>query len=346
MTMDLNTLWFVLIAVLYTGFFLLEGFDFGVGILMPFLSRDHDPKKVDLKRRAIINTIGPHWDGNEVWLLTAGGATFAAFPNWYATLFSGFYLALFMLLLALILRGVAFEFRSKDENPRWRALWDWVIFIGSAVPALLLGVAFANLVRGVPIDADMNYAGGFSNLLNPYALLAGAASLLTFTMYGGVFLSLKTTGELREIARAAALRLWIPVVLTLFALWVATYFATDMLERLGVNPGVIPLTGMVATLLVGYFLRKKQDGWAFAMTGVSIAFALVTMFLILFPRVLISSLNPEWSLTIYNAASTPYTLKVMTIVAVTFVPIVLIYQGWTYWVFRKRITGEPEGLTY
>jgi cytochrome d ubiquinol oxidase subunit II len=324
----------------------LEGFDFGVGILLPFLSKDRDPKKADLKRRAIINTIGPHWDGNEVWLLTAGGATFAAFPNWYATLFSGFYLALFLLLLALILRGVAFEFRSKDENPRWRSLWDWCITLGSAVPALLLGVAFGNLVRGVPIDADMNYAGGFFNLLNPYALLAGVASLLTFTLYGGVFLSLKTTGELMERARRAALRLWIPVVLALLALWVSTYFATDMLERLGVNPGVIPLTGMAATLLVGYFLRKQKDGWAFAMTGVSIAFALVTMFLILFPRVMISSLNPEWSLTIYNAASTPYTLKVMTIIALIFVPIVLIYQGWTYWVFRKRITGEPEGLTY
>jgi cytochrome bd ubiquinol oxidase subunit II len=192
----------------------------------------------------------------------------------------------------------------------------------------------------------MNYAGGFFNLLNPYALLAGVASLLTFTLYGAIFLSLKTTGELMEKARAAALRLWLPVVLALLTLWLATYFATDMLDRLGVNPGMIPLTGMAATLLVGYFLRKKRDGWAFVMAGVSISFALVTMFLILFPRVMISSLNPEWSLTIYNAASTPYTLKVMTIVALIFVPIVLVYQAWTYWVFRKRITGEPEGLTY
>jgi cytochrome d ubiquinol oxidase subunit II len=344
--MDLNTLWFILIAVLYLGFFLLEGFDFGVGILLPFLSKDKDPHKVDLKRRVMINTIGPHWDGNEVWLLTAGGATFAAFPNWYATLFSGFYLPLFLLLLALIVRGVAFEFRSKDENPRWRGLWDGCIFAGSLVPALLLGVAFANLVRGVPIDAEMNYVGGFFNLLNPYALLAGVAAVAAFTLHGAIFLALKTTGELQEKAQAAARRLWLPVVVLLGALWAATYFATDMLARLGVVPGLIPLTGMAAILLVGYFLRKKLDGWAFALNALGIAFALVTLFMILFPRVMISSLNPDWSLTIYNAASTPYTLQVMTIVAVIFVPIVLIYQGWTYWVFRKRLTSRPEGLTY
>lgn len=344
--MDLNTLWFILIAVLYIGFFLLEGFDFGVGILLPFLSKDKDSKAVDAKRRVIINTIGPHWDGNEVWLLTAGGATFAAFPVWYATLFSGFYLALFLLLLALILRGVAFEFRSKDENPRWRSLWDWSIFLGSLVPALLLGVAFGNLVHGVPIDAEMNYVGGFFNLLNPYALLAGIASLTTFTFYGAIFLSLKTTGELQEKAQALANRLWIPVVVVLVAFLIATYFATDMLARLGVNPGVIPLAGMIAILVAGYFIRTKRHGWAFAMTAVTIAFALVTMFSILFPRVMVSSLNEAFSLTIYNASSSPYTLKVMTIVAVIFVPVVLVYQGWTYWVFRKRIENKPETLTY
>lgn len=344
--MDLNTLWFVLILVLYIGFFLLEGFDFGVGILLPFLSKDKDPQIVDQKRRVMINTIGPHWDGNEVWLLTAGGATFAAFPNWYATLFSGFYLALFLLLLALIVRGVAFEFRSKDENPRWRALWDWCIFLGSAVPALLLGVAFGNIVKGVPIDANMNYVGGFFNLLNPYALLAGVATLITFTLYGAIFLSMKTTGELMDKARAAAKRLWLPVTIVLLGLLVATYFSTDIITKLGINPGIIPITGMVAILAAGYFIRKKNDGWAFAMVAVSLAFSLMTMFLILYPRVMISSINPAYSLTIYNASSSPYTLKVMTIVALTFVPIVLIYQGWSYWVFRKRIQNKPEGLTY
>ena len=344
--MNLQIVWFILIAVLYIGFFLLEGFDFGVGILLPYLSRDKDPQRVEQKRRTIINTIGPHWDGNEVWLLTAGGATFAAFPEWYATLFSGFYLALFLLLLALIARGVAFEFRSKDENPKWRRLWDWCIFLGSLLPALLMGVAFGNLVHGVPIDAEMNYVGGFFNLLNPYALLAGVATVTTFTLYGAIFLSLKTTGELMEAARSLARKLWPAVVVVLLVFLVATYFATDILSHLGVNPGIIPLTGLAAILASGYFIRRKLDGWAFTTVAISIAFALVTMFMILFPRVMVSSLNNDWSLTIYNASSSPYTLKVMTIVALIFVPIVLIYQGWSYYIFRKRITGEPESLTY
>jgi len=344
--MDLNTLWFILIAVLYIGFFLLEGFDFGVGVLLPFLSRDKDRQRVDLNRRVIINTIGPHWDGNEVWLLTAGGATFAAFPEWYATMFSGFYLALFFLLLALIVRGVAFEFRSKDSHPRWRSLWDWAIFAGSLIPPLLLGVAFGNLVRGVPIDAQGYYQGGFLYLLNPYALLAGIASLVTFALYGAIFLGLKTTGDLSIQAHTAAKRLWWFVLFILLCLLVATYFSTDVLDRLGINPGVVPISGMVAMLLTGYFLRIKRDGWAFAMTALTITFALVTFFMIMYPRVMISSLNPAWSLTIYNASSSAYTLTVMTVVAVFFVPIVLLYQGWSYWVFRKRIESKPESLTY
>ena len=334
--MDFNTLWFILIVVLFTGYFVLEGFDFGVGILLPFLGKD------DRTRRMIINTIGPHWDGNEVWLLTAGGAIFAAFPNWYATLFSGFYLALFLMLLALIVRGVAFEFRSKDENPKWRALWDWCIFIGSLVPALLWGVALANIVRGVPINAEMNYVGGFFNLLNWYALLGGLTSLVGFTLHGAIFLSLKTTGDLQERSHILALRLWIPAVVLLLAFGVSTYFVTDILEKLGVNPGVVPILAGVALLLAGYFLRIKRAGWAFAMTSLSIATTTITLFMILFPRVMISSLNPVWSLTIYNASSSEYTLKVMTIVALIFVPIVLIYQGWTYYVFRKRLTAESK----
>jgi cytochrome d ubiquinol oxidase subunit II len=340
--MDLNTLWFILIAVLYIGFFVLEGFDFGVGILLPFLSRDKDPQAVDANRRLMINTIGPHWDGNEVWLLTAGGATFAAFPQWYATMFSGFYLAFFLLLVALIGRGVAFEYRSKDPNPRWRALWDWLIFLGSAIPALLLGVAFGNLVRGVPIDAEMNYVGGFFNLLNPYALLAGVSTLLLFTLHGAIFLCLKTDGEIKQKAQAAASRLWLVVVLVLLALLAATYLATDIYQRLGFNPGIVPITGMVAILLTGFFLRKDRQGWAFVTTAVAIAFSLVTAFLIMYPRVMISSINPEYSLTIYNASSSPYTLQVMTVVALIFVPIVLVYQAWSYWVFRKRLTTKSR----
>ena len=338
--MDLNTVWFILIATLYIGFFVLEGFDFGVGILLPILGKN------DTERRAIINTIGPFWDGNEVWLLTAGGATFAAFPHWYATMFSGFYLPLFLLLLALILRGVAFEFRSKDDDPRWRKSWDSAIFIGSLLPALLLGVAFTNLASGVPIDANMHYVGGFFNLLNPYALLGGVAAVLAFTVHGAIFLSLKTTGELLEKSRRAASRLWLPTMLVLVIFVVFTYFQTDILTKLGVNPGPVPIVSVIALLAAAWFIRTKRDGWAFAMTATGIATSIATLFLIMFPRVMISSLNQDWSLTIYNASSGPYTLQVMTIVVVIFLPVVLAYQGWSYWVFRKRIESKPETLVY
>jgi cytochrome d ubiquinol oxidase subunit II len=338
--MDLNSLWFILIGVLYTGFFVLEGFDFGVGVLLPILG------KTDTQRRVILNTVGPHWDGNEVWLLTAGGATFAAFPHWYATLFSGFYLPLFLLLVALIARGVAFEYRSKDANPRWRAAFDACITVGSLVPALLLGVAFANLVRGVPIDAGMNYVGGFFNLLNPYALLGGLMTVLAFALYGALFLSLKTTGDLAERARRLAGRLWLPAVIVAAAFAGYSYLETDLLEKVGVNPGIVPLARIATLLVAGYFIQRRRPGWAFGMMALTIVFTLISLFTLLFPRVMVSSLDPAFSLTIYNASSSPYTLQVMTVVAVIFVPVVLLYQGWTYWVFRHRIQDKPEGLTY
>jgi cytochrome d ubiquinol oxidase subunit II len=338
--MHFNTIWFLLIAVLYIGFFFLEGFDFGVGMLLPVLGKN------DTERRTIINTIGPHWDGNEVWLLTAGGATFAAFPHWYATMFSGFYAAFFLLLLALILRGVAFEFRSKDENPKWRSLWDWAIFFGSLLPSLLLGVAFANLVQGVPINADMTYTGTFWTLLNPFGLLGGLLTIAAFILHGAVFLSLKTSGELTERARTTARKVWFQVVVLGFLVLISSNFTTNIQARLGVYKGLIPIFAIVAILLAGFFIRRKMEGWAFAMTGLAITLTLVTEFMILFPRVMVSSLNPKWSLTIYNASSSPYTLKVMTIVGLIFIPIVLIYQGWSYWIFRKRITNDPKTLTY
>ncbi|HET7375646.1 MAG TPA: cytochrome d ubiquinol oxidase subunit II [Anaerolineae bacterium] len=330
--MDLNTVWFILITVLFTGFFFLEGFDYGVGILLPFLGKD------DLDRRVIINAIGPVWDGNEVWLLTAGGAIFAAFPHWYATMFSGFYLALVLLLVALIVRGVAFEFRGKDARPGWRSFWDWMIFFGSLVPALLWGVALGNLLQGVPIDANKNFTGDFFSLISPYTLITGVYALLLSTLHGAVFLSLKTDGEVRDRARAAAWRLWVPAVILAVVTIVSSDLATDMFKKLGVNPGVIPITGIVALLASGWFIRNRHEAWAFISTGVTIAFAIVTIFMTLFPRVMVSSLNPDWSLTIYNASSTPYTLSVMTVVALISVPIVLVYQGWTYWVFRQRVT--------
>ncbi len=338
--MELNSLWFALIAVLYIGYFVLEGFDFGVGILLPFLGKN------DVQRRVIINTIGPHWDGNEVWLITAGGATFAAFPHWYATLFSGFYFPLLLILVALILRGVAFEFRSKDENPLWRSFWDWAIFGGSFVPALLWGVAFANFIRGVPIDSSMNYVGGFWNLLNPYALLGGVVSLLGFVLHGAIFLTLKTDNILLERTRLAARRVWPPVLILVIAFVIFTYFQTDILSRPGVIPGLMPVVAVLALLACGWFIYQKRNGWAFFMNSLAIVFSALTIFLALYPRVLVSSLKPEWSLTIANSASGPATLKVMSIVALIFVPVLLAYQGWSYWVFRNRVSEKKESLEY
>jgi cytochrome d ubiquinol oxidase subunit II len=334
--MDLNTLWFVLIGVLFTGFFVLEGFDYGVGILLPFLGQ------TDGERRRIINTIGPVWDGNEVWILTAGGAIFAAFPHWYATLFSGFYLALFLMLAALIVRGVAFEFRSKDAHPAWRALWDWSIFFGSAIPALLWGVALANLLEGTPIDETRTFTGGFVDLLSPYTLLAGLATLALFTTHGAIFLNLKSTDPIRARAAAATKRAGPAATVLLLLFAVGTYAWTDVYARLGVNPGLVPLLALGALLSAGALIHRDRMGWGFVMTTLTIAFTVATLFVSLFPRVMVSSLNPEWSLTIYNASSTPYTLKIMTIVAGIFVPVVLAYQGWTYWVFRHRITAESK----
>jgi cytochrome d ubiquinol oxidase subunit II len=337
--MDLNIVWFLLVAVLFVGFFILEGFDYGVGMLLPFMGKD------DRERRVIINTIGPVWDGNEVWLITAGGAMFAAFPEWYATMFSGFYLALFLLLLALIVRAVAFEYRSKEENPTWRRTWDWLIFFGSAVPALLWGVAMANLLYGVPIDADRQYVGTFFDLLSPYALIGGVTSLTMFLLHGAIFLDLKTAGPVQERIARATRRIG-PITTVMAAIYVvATYIFTDAAQQFGVNPGLVPIAAAGTLLAAGYFVHHGRSGWAFSMTCLSITLAVSTIFLALFPRVMVSSLNPAWSLTIYNASSSEKTLGIMTIVALIFVPMVLVYQGCSYWVFRKRISVDSE-LTY
>ena len=332
--MDLNTVWFVLIAVLFTGYFVLEGFDFGVGILMPFLGR------TDVDRRVVLNTVGPFWDANEVWLITAGGAMFAAFPEWYATLFSGFYLALFLILMALILRGVGFEFRHKMPGAGWKRGCDAAIFVGSALPAILWGVALTNIVQGVPIDGDKHFTGTLLTLLNPHALLGGLVSLMVFTLHAAAFLALRTEGELHERARATAIRLWWPTaaVTLAFAAW--GYTQTDILSRYGVVPGTLPLI-TVALFVASYvLLHLRRDGWAFATTALTIVAGSAVAFEGLFPRVMPSTLNPAWDLTIYNASSSPLTLKVMLIVVVLFLPGVLAYQGWSYWVFRQRVTGQ------
>jgi cytochrome d ubiquinol oxidase subunit II len=338
--MILNVIWFILIAILYIGFLILEGFDFGVGILLPFLGKE------DTERRAIINTIGPHWDGNEVWLLTAGGATFAAFPHWYATLFSGFYLPFFLLLVALIIRGVSFEFRSLDEKPFWRSFWDWAICISSLIASLLIGVTFANLARGIPIDANMQYTAGFFNLLNWYGLLGGITAILIFSLHGAIFLCMKTEGNLVERAGRATGKLWLPATIMVFLSIIGTYLATDIFNHAGVAGIAMTVLTALAILLTGYFLVRTQDRKAFIMTTLTILTLFATVFIIMFPRVIISSLSPEWSLTIINAASSPGTLRIMTIVAVIFVPIVLIYQGWSYYIFRKRVTTKTNELVY
>jgi len=328
--MELTTIWFILIGVLFTGFFFLEGFDYGVGMLLPFLGRD------DTERRVIINSIGPVWDGNEVWMITAGGALFAAFPHVYATMFSGFYLALFLMLMALIVRAVAFEFRSKDESPIWRNTWDWMIFIGSAVPALLWGVAVTNLIKGVPINAKMQYVGTFFDLLSPYTLVGGVAFLLVFLFHGALFLTLKVEGEMIERARRAATTIGVAAAIAFLALVGLTYMNTDLFDHAIAG---MALWGAVVVFVLSYVLNWLQRfGWAFAMSGLAIVFTTVAFFSGLFPRLMVSSLNPTWNLTIYNAASSAYTLKIMTFAAAILVPVVLCYQGWTYWVFRKRVS--------
>jgi cytochrome d ubiquinol oxidase subunit II len=334
----LETLWFVLIAVLWAGYLFLEGFDFGVGMLLPVLARDEE------QRRQVIGTIGPVWDGNEVWLLVAGGATFAAFPEWYATLFSGFYLALFLILLALIVRGVAFEFRAKHDTLRWRGTWDAAIVAGSLVPALLWGVAFANMVRGVALDADGEFVGSFWDLLNPYALLGGLATLLLCAAHGAVFLSLRTTGDVRDRARALARPLWGAVVLAGggFIAWTLARSAADGdLAPLALAAGIATAAAAVAATVLA---ARRREGWAFAAGGAAVVMLVVTLFATLWPNVLNSSGDPGLALSIAEAASTNYTLGVMTVVAAVLTPVVLAYQAWTYWVFRRRVgLGGGDG---
>ncbi len=328
--MELTTVWFILIAVLWIGYFVLEGFDFGVGILTKVLARD------EVEQRVLINTIGPVWDGNEVWLLVAGGATFAAFPEWYATLFSGFYLPLFLILISLIFRNVAFEYRGKRPEASWKAWWDRAIFFGSLLPAVLWGVAFGNIVRGVDIDQEKEYVGSFFDLLNPYAILGGLVTLSLFVTHGAVFVSLKTTGDIRVRARALAIKtgLAAAVIAVSFLGWTANQRSDA--EHFG---WFLALAALAAVCLVGALLaiRAGREGWAFLGTAATLAFAVAGLFVSLFPNVMPSTLDPAFSLTTANASSTPYTLKIMTWVAAIFTPIVIAYQSWSYIVFRRRI---------
>jgi cytochrome bd ubiquinol oxidase subunit II len=332
----LETLWFALIAVLFIGYFVLEGFDFGVGILSKVLAED------DTDRRVMINTIGPVWDGNEVWVLTAGGAMFAAFPLWYATVFSSFYLPLFLILIALIVRGVAFEFRGKRTDERWRWWWDQAIFYGSLLPAILWGVAFANIVQGIPIEENGLFVGNLFDLLSPYALLGGVASLLMFTLHGAMYLALKTEdgGEIQERAQALAqlLSAFVAVGVVAFLGW--TYLNALSLGDTGVVPGIIPVAAIGAAVAAPLLIRERLHGWAFAATTAMIALVVLTLFLNLYPRLLVSSIDTAFDITIDNAKASDLTLTIMSWAALVFVPIVVAYQSWSYWVFRHRISRE------
>ena len=332
--MQLNEIWFLIVGFLFIGYFVLDGFDFGVGMSLPFLGKD------DTDRRVLINTIGPVWDLNETWVIVAGASLFAAFPEWYASLFSGFYLPLLLILLALIARGVAFEYRGKGHTiganvEKWKATFDWMIVIGSALPALLWGVAFANIVQGVPLNAGHVYTGTLFTLLNPYGLLGGFVTLSLFWTHGLVFITLKTDGDIKERARALATKVGIgaTVLAAAFLVWtLVAHFSV-----LGFILSALAAVSLIAGLVANYF---KREGIAFSLLVLTVITAVGSLFAALFPNVFPSSTDAAFSLTIENASSSQYTLTVMTWVAVIMIPLVLAYQGWTYWVFRNRVSRK------
>jgi len=322
--------WFIVIAILWTGFFILEGFDFGVGMLHGAVGRD------DAERRAVINTIGPLWDGNEVWLIVAGAAMFAAFPGWYATMFSGMYLALALLLASMIIRGVAFEYRGKRDAARWRRTWDTALTVGSVLAPLLIGIALGDLLHGLPINSAQNYTGSFWDLLQPYAVFTGVTLVLVCLLHGATFLSLKTTGDLHDRSRVVGRRVapFTAAFVIGFIVWThVTASSTFFLN-------VIELLAILAALAAMSLVYARRDGFAFAASTVTIAASIISIFVDLYPNVMVSSTNPAYNLTVHNTASPPYSLKAMTIVVIVFLPLVLAYQAWTYYVFRRRVSAS------
>ncbi len=329
--MDLAVLWFFIVGFFFIGYFVLDGFDFGVGMALPFLAKD------DTDKRVMINTIGPVWDLNETWLIVAGASLFAAFPYWYATLFDGFYLALLLILLALIVRGVSFEYRRLGRSEQWKSWFDWMIIIGSAVPALLWGVAFANIIQGVAIDETGTYVGTLFDLLNPYGLLGGLTTLMLFFTHGVQFVALKTDGELRDRARKLAVLSGLITIVV-----AASFLVWTVIQHLDIAhlPVLVALAAAAAVALIGSWVanRAGAEKWAFGLMAATITFAVGSILAALYPYVMPSTIDPAYSLTIANASSSQYTLEVMTWVAVIMLPLVLAYQAFTYWVFRRRIT--------
>lgn len=332
----LETIWFLLWGVLWAVYFMLDGFDLGLGTLVPFISSS------DQDKRVAYNSIGPFWDGNEVWLITAGGVTFAAFPTMYAVMFSALYTPLLLLLFALILRAVALEFRSKSDNQAWQKLWDVCHFLGSFVPALLLGVAFANIFQGIPIDAEGDFHGNLLTLLNPYGLLGGILFVLLFLVHGALWLAIKAEAPLEDRAGRAAGGIWWALLVVAVIFLAATWFATNLYGNYLAYPVLllIPLITVLALLGVRFFIAKKAWWKAWFASALTIVGATLFVVVGLYPNLLPSSLNPAYSLTIFNSSSSPLTLKIMLGVALTFVPIVLIYQIWGYYLFKDKVTKE------
>jgi cytochrome bd ubiquinol oxidase subunit II len=330
--MQLHTIWFVIIAFFWVGFFVLEGFDFGVGALHRFIGR------TETERRIAINTIGPWWDGNEVWLIVAGAATFAAFPGWYATWFSALYLAVVLLLLALFARGVSFEWRGKRDSARWRGGWSWALTIGSVLIPLLIGVALGDLLNGLPVNQHHDYTGNFFNLLTGYGLMTGVTLLALSLLHGATFLALRTTGEIRDRAHAAARTIG-AVAIVLNLAWVVW---TLVVIGGGTVPQPTQIFGMIAVIFATGLVSAGADGWAFAASAFAIAAVVGQLFISLYPNVMVSSTNAAYNLTVNNSASGHYALVVMTITAVLFVPVILLYQGWSFHVFRGRLSGPSQ----
>ena len=331
--MTLGDFWFILVAVLWIGFFILEGFDFGVGMLHSFLGR------TDIERRVLINTIGPVWDGNEVWLIVAGAAIFAAFPGWYASMFSALYLAMVLLLIGLIVRGLTFEYQRKFDDPRWRTFWRWGITIASALIPFLIGVALGDLLHGLPINSQHEFTGSFWTLLTPFGLWTGLTFTVLSLLMGATYLTLKTTGDLHARAQRAASGIGAVAVIVSFGFftWVHVGLST------GFVPEPVEALALMAIIAAAWLASSRADGWAFLAAAVGIAGTVGSLFTELFPRVMISTTNTAYNLTVDNAASPPYTLKVMTVVAVVLVPVVIVYQAWAYHIFRARLSAPKVG---
>jgi len=333
--MEYQIIWFVLWAVLWAVYFMLDGFDFGIAMIQPLVAEN------DAERRVVLNSIGPVWDGNEVWLVTAGGTTFAAFPTTYALMFSYLYTALLLVLFSLIVRGVAIDFRGKVDSPVWKSSWDKAVVVSSFLPSLLFGVAFGNIFRGLPMDAA-GYHGNLFSLLNPYGLLTGVLFVLLFAVHGGLWLSIRTKGAIMDRSRAVAMKLWIPLAVTAVVFLGATAVSTRLYDNYIALPllFIVPAIAVISLLAIGHFTNRNQTGKAFAASCLTIVMVTFTGVVGLFPSLIPSSIDSKYNLTIFNSSSSIYTLKIMTVVALIFVPIVIAYQIWTYRIFSERLSAE------